>query len=57
LSRASTSYCFHRESVCSITPSFHINTITQPDTLPNQFSASELMFTLRFYEPFRNWRR
>jgi opacity protein-like surface antigen len=36
---------------------FHINTITQPDTLPNQFSASELMFTLRFYEPFRNWRR
>jgi opacity protein-like surface antigen len=36
---------------------FHINTITQADTLPNQFSASELMFTLRFYEPFRNWRR
>jgi opacity protein-like surface antigen len=36
---------------------FHINTITQPDTLPNQFSASELMFTLRFYEPFRNWGR
>jgi opacity protein-like surface antigen len=36
---------------------FHINTITQPGTLPNQFSASELMFTLRFYEPFRNRRR
>jgi len=36
---------------------FHIDTITQPSTLPNQFSASELMFTLRLYEPFRNWRR
>ncbi|MFM1903475.1 MAG: hypothetical protein RLZZ440_1375 [Planctomycetota bacterium] len=36
---------------------FHIDTITQPGTLPNQFSASELMFTLRLYEPFRNWRR
>lgn len=36
---------------------FHINTITQPGTEPNQFSASELMFTLRLYEPFRNWRR
>jgi len=36
---------------------FHINTITQPGFEPNQFSASELMFTLRLYEPFRNWRR
>jgi len=36
---------------------FHIDTITQPGTEPNQFSASELMFTLRLYEPFRNWRR
>jgi len=36
---------------------FHINTLTQADALPNQFSASELMFTLRFYEPFRNWGR
>jgi opacity protein-like surface antigen len=36
---------------------FHIDTITQPGVEPNQFSASELMFTLRFYEPFRNWRR
>jgi opacity protein-like surface antigen len=36
---------------------FHINTITQPGVEPNQFSASELMFTLRFYEPFRSWRR
>jgi hypothetical protein len=23
---------------------------------PNLHQASELMFTLRFYEPFRNWR-
>ena len=36
---------------------FHINTITQADAEPNQFSASELMFTLRLYEPFRNWGR
>jgi opacity protein-like surface antigen len=36
---------------------FHIDTITQPGVEPNQFSASELMFTLRLYEPFRNWRR
>lgn len=36
---------------------FHIDTIQQPGTEPNQFSASELMFTLRLYEPFRNWRR
>ena len=36
---------------------FQIDAITQANTLPNQFSASELMFTLRFYEPFRNWRQ
>lgn len=36
---------------------FHINTITQPGIEPNQFSTSELMFTLRLYEPFRNWGR
>jgi opacity protein-like surface antigen len=36
---------------------FHIDTIQQTDTEPNLFDASELMFTLRFYEPFRNWRR
>jgi len=37
---------------------FHIDTIRQADyVMPNQFSASELMFTLRLYEPFRNWRR
>lgn len=37
---------------------FHINTIQQADyVFPNQFAASELMFTLRLYEPFRNWRR
>jgi opacity protein-like surface antigen len=36
---------------------FHIDTITQPGVEPNQFSASELMFTLRLYEPFRNWGR
>jgi len=24
--------------------------------IQTQFSASELMFTLRFYEPFRGWR-
>ena len=36
---------------------FHIDTIQQAGAEPNQFSASELMFTLRLYEPFRNWRR
>ena len=37
---------------------FHINTIQQADyVVPNQFAASELMFSLRLYEPFRNWRR
>ena len=36
---------------------FHIDTITQPGVEPSQFSASELMFSLRLYEPFRNWRR
>lgn len=36
---------------------FHINTIQQAGAEPNQFSASELMFTLRLYEPFRGWRR
>ena len=37
---------------------FQINTMQQTDyVFPNQFAASELMFTLRLYEPFRNWRR
>ena len=37
---------------------FSIDAIQQPTFVyPNQFSASELMFTLRLYEPFRNWRR
>jgi opacity protein-like surface antigen len=36
---------------------FQIDTITQPGAEPNQFSASELMFTRRLYEPFRSWRR
>jgi opacity protein-like surface antigen len=37
---------------------FQIDTIQQTDSVfPNQFAASELMFTLRLYEPFRNWRR
>jgi opacity protein-like surface antigen len=36
---------------------FQIDAITQVGAEPNQFSASELMFTLRLYEPFRNWGR
>ena len=36
---------------------FHIDTIQQAGAEPNQFSASELMFTLRLYEPFRGWQR
>lgn len=37
---------------------FQINTIQQAGfVVPNQFAASELMFSLRLYEPFRNWRR
>jgi len=37
---------------------FQIDTIEQAVfVVPNQFAASELMFTLRLYEPFRNWRR
>lgn len=37
---------------------FSIDTIQQASFVaPNQFTASELMFTLRFYEPFRRWRR
>lgn len=36
---------------------FHINTNRQPEIDPNQFSASELMFSLRLYEPFRFLRR
>ena len=36
---------------------FQIDALRQGEgTLPNQFSASELMFSLRLYEPFRNWR-
>lgn len=35
---------------------FQINTIQQQDyVVPNQFAASELMFSLRLYEPLRNW--
>lgn len=37
---------------------FSLDTIQQASfVFPNRFSASELMFTLRLYEPFRNWRR
>lgn len=37
---------------------FQINTINQAAFVsPNLFQASELMFALRFYEPFRNWTR
>lgn len=37
---------------------FRINTIQQAASVsPNLFQDSELMFTLRFYEPFRGWRR
>ena len=35
---------------------FAIDTIQQP-FVPSGFGASELMFTLRLYEPFRAWRR
>lgn len=37
---------------------FQIDAIQQEEfVFPNQFAASELMFTLRLYEPFRAWRR
>lgn len=37
---------------------FQINAVQQPGVfLPNQFSANELMFSLRLYEPFRRWAR
>lgn len=37
---------------------FQIDTIDQIAAVePNQFNASELMFTLRLYEPFRRWTR
>lgn len=37
---------------------YQINAITQEQSAPpDQFAASEVMFSLRFYEPFRNWRR
>lgn len=36
---------------------FQIDTIQQAGPEPSLFSASELMFTLRLYEPFRNWRQ
>jgi hypothetical protein len=37
---------------------FQINTVQQaPSIIPNQFQSSELMFTLRLYEPFRGLRR
>jgi opacity protein-like surface antigen len=32
------------------------NLTPAPTPVETQFSASELMFTLRFYEPFRGWR-
>jgi len=36
---------------------FQIDTMQQEVLVrPNQFAASELMFSLRLYEPFRNWR-
>lgn len=36
---------------------FQIDAIQQkPSFLPNQFAASEVMFSLRLYEPFRAWR-
>jgi opacity protein-like surface antigen len=36
---------------------FQINPLRQEEGIVlNQFSASELMFSLRLYEPFRNWR-
>lgn len=36
---------------------FQIDAIQQqPGFLPNQFAASEVMFSLRLYEPFRAWR-
>ncbi len=36
---------------------YQINPLRQAEyILLNQFSASELMFSLRLYEPFRNWR-
>lgn len=35
---------------------FQIDTIQQTrGVIPNQFTANELMFSLRLYEPFRNW--
>jgi opacity protein-like surface antigen len=36
---------------------FQIDTIHQAGVQPSLFEASELMFSLRLYEPFRNWRR
>lgn len=37
---------------------FQIDAIQQSEfVIPNQFAASEVMFTLRFYEPLRSWRR
>ncbi len=35
---------------------FHIDKITFATSDPSQYSASELLFTLRVYEPFRQWR-
>jgi hypothetical protein len=38
---------------------FQIDAMTLPLRPPvqHQLSASELVFTLRFYEPFRRWRQ
>lgn len=35
---------------------YQIDSILIQDIVPAQFAASELMFGLRLYEPFRRWR-
>lgn len=35
---------------------FQIDVTNRPRAVPTVFGSSELMFTLRLYEPFRNWR-
>ena len=35
---------------------YQVDAITIQDIIPAQFAASELMFGLRLYEPFRRWR-
>lgn len=36
---------------------FQIDSMSHEELSPTLFAASELMFTLRLYEPFRRWRR